>query len=673
MMKMYSRWIVWLALVAVGCGGGDDGGGRTPTQTGVPSATVTETSTPAATATHTGTFTFTAAPTSMPTATATETSAPTATATPAEPNQFGYRDDLLRVGAAGLDIAPAIAAASAAATVPALERFTDFDLTLVCPNDPTLLLHLERNALFDGVLSRPEGAEPFVDCGGRAGQYDPDVDVFADLNGNEQFDGDPSNPQGLEPFDDVNGNGAFDAIWMGGFDSGRAALGVDPDAPPAVTALVLSKGREFTVMVTLDTIGNISTHLTPLRQRIASELGLDASGVDSADVRRIIVTSLHDHEAADTLGVAGPTALSNEVVRQALSSGLLSDLGPFADVPVRTGINFEYRQWIDDRVVSAVNQAVRNLRPADLRVAAAPAPMRSDAEVLHPSPADQTESFLIPRHEQLLMTDIRWPFVCDHLILALQARDVESGAILATVANWSNHVEVLGSRNNLLSADYAGYVRQHLEKLFGGVGIFTVGAVGGLQTPLQDVFVPVVEPGGLVVASNGGRKSFAELYGPVLDGKRQAGDVAGELFATARKAANDSPEKAASLGRVVAQVAAAALAREQFAEPSRFAVTATEVLVPLENPILFLGAVLGVVEGRQSLVLGVPNPALVTDRPERCGRIGCLREVLTLVDLGDAQLLTVPGELLPEFTVGRPRPGVAQDQGLRSARRTRRA
>jgi hypothetical protein len=201
-MQKHSRWTVCITLLAVGCSDGRDGGAPTPTQTSAPAATATETSTP--TATQTGTHTFTATQTRRPTTTATQTSVPSATATPAEPNQFGFRDDLLRVGAASLDIAPAVAADGEAATIPALERFTDFDLTLVCPNDPTLLLHLERNASFDGVLTRPAGAEPFADCGGRAGQYDPDVDVFADLNGNEEFDGDPNNPQGLEVEADPN-------------------------------------------------------------------------------------------------------------------------------------------------------------------------------------------------------------------------------------------------------------------------------------------------------------------------------------------------------------------------------------------------------------------------------------------------------------------------------------
>jgi hypothetical protein len=608
-----------------------------------------------------------AVPTATPTPTATHTPTATATATLGPPNPFGFRDDLLRVGAARASIAPVPAGTAGAAPAgePVFETFTDFDFTLTCPENPELQLHFVPNALFDGVLTVPAGAEPWIDCGGRTGRFDAGVDMFRDLDGNGRFDGDDRNPEGLEPFDDANGNGLFDAIWLGGFDSARAADGVDAAAPPVVTALVVSQAQEFVVLVTLDTIGNVSTHLTPLRQRIATALGLDGTRGDSPDVGRIIVSSLHNHEAADTIGVAGPTALAAETVREFVLSGFLPDLGPFAGVPVRTGINFAYREWMDDRAVAAVQEAVAQLRPALLRVAAAPAPMESDAEALNPDAADQTESFRIPRDQQMLMTDIRWPFVRDPLVLAVQAQDAVTHGTIATVVNWTNHVEVLGSRNRLLSADYAGHLRAHLEARLGGVGIFVVGTVGGLQTPLQDVLVPVLDAAGGVVTRGGATVPFRDFYAPVLDGTRTASAAAAELSAAARRAVNDSPEKAASLGRLVAEVAALGVERAPTLAPPALRVTAAPVLIPLENPTLYLAAVLGVVEGRSALYLGEPSPALVTDRPERCGLVGCLRETITLADFGDFQWITAPGELLPEYTLGRPRPGIAQDAGIR--------
>lgn len=663
----------------------------TRTRTTAPTATVTEalptdTQTPTATPTetHPATPTNTAAdtPTRTPTPTATITPTLTPTSTPTEePNQFGFTDDLLRVGAASVSISP-LPAGTSAAGVPTFETFTDFDFTLTCPKNPELRLVFDGNAVFDGVLTRPAGAEPFVDCGGEAGRFDSGIDVFQDLNGNQAFDGDAANPTGLEPFDDANDNDFFDAIWLGGFDNGRAALAVDEASPLVATAMVVSKEREFAILVTLDTIGNVSTHLTALRQRIAGEIGLDAGTAAAAlglngttaaatDVDRIIVSSLHDHQAPDTIGIWGPTALSIQTVRDAVTLGLLTedDLGAFGGVPVRIGIDFAYRDWVDDQVVAAVKQAVQDLRPARLRVASVDAPMRPDSEVLNPNAADQTESFLIERSDELLMTDIRWPYIRDPLILAFQAIDSDSEETIATVVNWTNHVEAMGSDTNLLSADYAGYLREQLEARLGGVGIFVVGTVGGLQTPLRDSFVPIVGTDGAVVTTKGAPVPIADLYAPVLDGTRSAGDVAEELSQIARRSQNSSPEKAASLGRIVAEVAVAALGRVTAGEPSAFHVSAGEVLVPVENPGFVLLSALGGLEGREVLFKGEPRPGFVSDRPERCGLSGCIRETITLVDFGDFQFLTTPGELLPEQVIGRPRPGIPQDEQLRFVRK----
>jgi hypothetical protein len=616
----------------------------------------------------------TATGTAVPTAAATDTPGPPATPTATrEPNQFGFSDDLLRVGAAKADIS-ALPAGTAAATTspgtPTFETFTDFDFTLVCENDPNVQLRFERNAVFDGVLTRPAGAEPFVDCGGEAGRFDAGIDVYADLNDNGSFDGDPANPDGLEPFADANRNGFFDALWLGGFDNSRAALAVDAASPLAATAMVISKGEEFAIVVTVDTIGNVSTHLAALRQRIATALDLDGSSAFTADVGRIIVSSLHDHQAPDTIGIWGPTALTSDTVRSAITAGILDedDLGAFGGVPVRIGIDFAYRDWVDEQVVRIVQEAVEALRPAEIRAASAPAPMQPDSEVLNPSPADQTESFLVERNQQLLMNDIRWPIIRDPLVLAFQARDAGTGETIATLVNWTNHVEAMGSETNLLSADYAGYLRHRLEATEGGVGTYVVGTVGGLQTPLRDSFVPIVDADGRVQTASG-PTPFSDLYRPVLEGTSTPGALANQLLESAARAENSSPEKAASLGRVIAEVAVAALGERDFAEPASLRVTSSQLLVPIENPGFVLLAMLGGLEGREVLIKGEPNPGFVIDRPESCGLSGCIRQTLTLVDFGDFQFLTTPGELLPEQVIGRPRPGIPQDESLHFVRK----
>ena len=58
------------------------------------------------------------------------------------------------------------------------------------------------------------------------------------------------------------------------------------------------------------------------------------------------------------------------------------------------------------------------------------------------------------------------------------------GSPLATLVNWANHPETLGSKNTLLTADYSATLYSTLEEKLGGVAVFMNGAVGGMQSPL---------------------------------------------------------------------------------------------------------------------------------------------------------------------------------------------
>ena len=74
------------------------------------------------------------------------------------------------------------------------------------------------------------------------------LETFTDLDDNAEFNGSIDEPGGdppaaPEPFDDVNGNGMFDAVWMGGFSPMRPATSVAD--PLSARALVLSYGNEY--------------------------------------------------------------------------------------------------------------------------------------------------------------------------------------------------------------------------------------------------------------------------------------------------------------------------------------------------------------------------------------------------------------------------------------------
>jgi hypothetical protein len=59
----------------------------------------------------------------------------------------------------------------------------------------------------------------------------------------------------------------------------------------------------------------------------------------------------------------------------------------------------------------------------------------------------------------------------------------EDGTTIATLVNFANHPEALGSKNTLISADWPNYMYAVVEDVLGGVCVFQNGALGGMVTP----------------------------------------------------------------------------------------------------------------------------------------------------------------------------------------------
>jgi hypothetical protein len=79
--------------------------------------------------------------------------------------------------------------------------------------------------------------------------------------------------------------------------------------------------------------------------------------------------------------------------------------------------------------------------------------------------------------------DNRPPEVHDAELILLAATGAD-GKPIATLINWANHPETLGSRNTQITADYPAAIYKRLEERRGGLAVFVNGAVGGMQSPL---------------------------------------------------------------------------------------------------------------------------------------------------------------------------------------------
>ena len=219
-----------------------------------------------------------------------------------------------------------------------------------------------------------------------------------------------------------------------------------------------------------------------------------------------------------------------------------------------------------------------------------------------------------------LIEDYRAPRVNnEHLnVLRLEALDGEPGApgdTIATLVNWHVHPEAM-IHSRLISADMSHWVRLGLEEAFGGTALYLSGTIGGLQTIL-DAAVPQYSEGGEPALAPDGATIFIE---------------------------EDGETKTWSAGYVVAAAAIAALEHATL-QSGDLRMDVARIEVPFENPMMILAFQLGLLP---------PTDTWVTDDPERCGSFGCAPLDLHHLRLGDFHLVTVPGELFPESSVGRP-------------------
>lgn len=428
----------------------------------------------------------------------------------------------------------------------------DWRPDLVCPGDDGC----ESN---DGPLQvgaaavaiTPTCFEGWEDADGN-GEYSESSEVFYDCGCDRLCDGD----EGWPGADDGEGDGEFQAVWIAGFGQGRPANGVHDDL--WARAVVFDQGDVRVAVVALDVVGWFYDDVLKIREAVAAR---------DLDVDHVVVHATHQHEGPDTLGQWGP--------------GLTT-----------SGVDPDYQAYVVDRSAQAVADAVSGLVPATLRAGA----------------IDTTADWG-DKGSRNTVRDSRDPVIIDELLYTLHAADGD-GNTIATVIGWSNHPEVVGADNLLLTSDFAHYLREYVETGvgehagLGGTAVFLNGTVGGLMTPL-----------GVTVTDDDGV------------------DWEGDTF-----------EKADAMGRVLARLALESVADSAPATEPALALRSDEFFVPVENYAFQAMFLVGVFE---RALFNYDESADLDDdnRPE----------VLTGMDyleLGPVSMLTVPGELAPEVAIG---------------------
>ena len=277
-------------------------------------------------------------------------------------------------------------------------------------------------------------------------------------------------------------------------------------------------------------------------------------------------------------------------------------LGLWGPTPLQTGIDSNYLDWLDSQIAATAVKAARSAQPAWMQFA-------SDDD---------------PLLEKLQAVD-RPPLVKDPHMLVVRITRADTGDPIAVLVNWSDHPETLGRENTEVTADYAHWLCQYAEDRLGGTAIFFNGSIGKVSTLGEQV--GVTDP------------------------------------ATGAPAEDRSWKKAELIGTTLGQLAERDLRSGLVRQVDSFIVRKSVLFVPLENDRFRLAEATGVFSGRKPLyTAGKLDRSTVKKVIPDVGEVEFPtgRDIQTEVDYIElrcrghvvAQIVTVPGEIYPELTVG---------------------
>ena len=255
---------------------------------------------------------------------------------------------------------------------------------------------------------------------------------------------------------------------------------------------------------------------------------------------------------------------------------------------LESGVDDVYMKRLKKDFINSLKMAIDNLEPAQMSLA------------------------LIPTNPLTPIKDKRKPIVIDDDIRAILFNRPD-GSIIGSLINFGIHVELAWDKNLDLTSDVAGYLRrgisdgiyydnQLIKPGLGGTTLWLTGNIGGLMTsgPTDPIYDPVLKK--MLTAPSHAK---ARAYGYSLANSVIEAFHAGDFKA--------SPK------------------------PS-LTVRSTEIELGIENFMLSLGTLLGVIDTDPKFSLRPPF-------------IRYLSEV-AFIQLGDASITGVPGELYPEIAVG---------------------
>lgn len=236
------------------------------------------------------------------------------------------------------------------------------------------------------------------------------------------------------------------AVWLAGYGQNRQAESVHD--PIWARALVVRHGTQKVALVSVDLVGFMFPNVKNVRKSLT-------------DFSHVTVSSTHNHEGPDTIGLWGPS-------------------------PAKSGVDQNYMTFVEQKIVEAIRAAEKTLQPVTAVYGTA--------------------------DDESLLNDSRQPQVKDAVLRTVQFSSKKPDAKpVITLVQWNCHPENLGSRNRALTADFPYYTVQSLEQRYGCPVVYFSGAVGGLMSAPERKLKG--KDGHLLVD---GEFEFAEVYGKAV-------------------------------------------------------------------------------------------------------------------------------------------------------------
>lgn len=266
-------------------------------------------------------------------------------------------------------------------------------------------------------------------------------------------------------------------------------------------------------------------------------------------------------------------------------------IGAWGDGPLKDGKYPKYLRFVDRQIAKSIAMAAANLQPARVKLGATdPAKSPSIAGM-------QTRTG--GRPPKFFDEELR--------VMRFVARNNKT---IATIINWNTHPESMEDKNTILTSDFPHAIRESVEKKYGGVALYINGAIGAAEII------------GDTNTKNNDRIRFDGKDYP-LDAKSNR-----PVFTF---------ERTEAIGRDVAKAAIEALDRGAWSKSNQMEIRKADLRGPMDNQGYLFLARLGVFD-----TVPVPEDG---SQPQ-------FKTWIYAITLGDAQIVTTPGELFPEIFYG---------------------